>query len=109
MVSEELSVGAGGACGVRRWRWRADRVLRAPMRSSGRPPPSREVQREFGRLIASGAGTEGAGAWVGVLAAVVFRWFRHVGGMTPVSLKEPTGRCLCFRPRTDQSTSDPCR
>ena len=68
--------------GVRRWRWRADRVLRAPMRSPGPPRPSREVWR----LIASGAGTEGAGARVGASAAVVFRWFRHAEGMTPVSL-----------------------
>ena len=28
--------------GVRRWRWRADRVLRASMRSPGRPRPSQD-------------------------------------------------------------------
>ena len=71
------------------------------MRSPGRPRPSREVQREFWRLIASGAGTEGAGARVGASAAVVFRRVRHAEGMTPVSLKEPTGRCLCFCEREE--------
>ncbi len=42
--------------GVRR-QWAADRAMRAPMRSPGRPEPSRAVQREFWRLIASGVTT----------------------------------------------------
>jgi hypothetical protein len=33
--------------GARR-QWAADRALRAPMRSPGRPEPSRAVQRDFG-------------------------------------------------------------
>ena len=42
--------------GARR-QWSADRAMRAPMRSPGRPEPSRAVQREFWRLIASGITT----------------------------------------------------
>src|SRR5690606_8186810 len=42
--------------GARR-QWAADRALRPAMRSPGRPEPSRLVQREFWRLIASGATT----------------------------------------------------
>ena len=37
-----------------RRQWRADRALRPPMRSPGRPEPSRAVQRQFWRLIATG-------------------------------------------------------
>ncbi|MFC3624430.1 IS30 family transposase, partial [Microbacterium aurantiacum] len=33
-----------------RRQWRADRALRGPMRSPGRPDPSRAVQRQFWRL-----------------------------------------------------------
>ena len=39
--------------GARR-QWRADRALRPPMRSPGRPEPSRAAQRQFWRLIATG-------------------------------------------------------
>ena len=42
--------------GARR-QWRADRALRPPMRSPGRPEPSRAVQRQFWRLIATGINT----------------------------------------------------
>ena len=78
-----------------------DRALRAPMHSPGRPQPSHEVLREFWQFVAAGAVTEDAGAQVGVSAAAAFRWFRHAGGMTPISLKEPTGRYLCFGERAE--------
>ena len=45
-----------GPAGARR-QWAADRALRPPMRSPGRPEPSRAVQREFWRLIAGGMTT----------------------------------------------------
>jgi len=75
--------------------------MRAPMRSPGRPEPSRAVQREFWRLIASGVTTVQAAEGVGVSAPVGIRWFRHAGGMPPISLDEPTGRYLSFAEREE--------
>ena len=86
--------------GARR-QWAADRAMRAPMRSPGRPEPSRAVQREFWRLIATGVTTVEASEAVGVSWPVGARWFRHAGGMTPLSLDEPTGRFLSFAEREE--------
>jgi IS30 family transposase len=86
--------------GARR-QWGADRALRPPMRSPGRPEPSRAVQREFWRLIASGLTTVEAAEAVGVSWPVGARWFRHAGGMPPISLDEPTGRYLSFAEREE--------
>jgi IS30 family transposase len=71
------------------------------MRSPGRPEPSREVERAFWRLIASGVTSEDAGAVVGVSTPVATRWFRHAGGMPPISLAEPSGRYLSFGEREE--------
>lgn len=84
-----------------RRQWAADRALRPPMRSPGRPEPSRAVQREFWRLIASGVTTVEAAEGVGVSWPVASRWFRHAGGMSPISLAEPTGRYLSFAEREE--------
>ena len=86
--------------GARR-QWAADRALRPPMRSPGRPEPSRAVQRGFWRLIASGVTTAEAAGDVGVSWPVGSRWFRHAGGMSPISLDEPTGRYLSFAEREE--------
>ena len=86
--------------GVRR-QWAADRALRPSMRSPGRPEPSRAVQRQFWRLIAQGVSTEDAADGVGVSTPVATRWFRHAGGMSPISLDEPTGRYLSFAEREE--------
>ena len=86
--------------GARR-QWAADRAMRAPMRSPGRPEPSRAVQREFWHLIASGITTVQAAEEVGVSAPVGIRWFRHAGGMTPLSLDEPAGRYLSLAEREE--------
>lgn len=86
--------------GARR-QWAADRALRPPMRSPGRPEPSRAVQREFWRLIATGITTVEAALGVGVSWPVGARWFRHAGGMPPISLDEPSGRYLSFGERED--------
>ena len=84
------------------WRqWAADRAMRAPMRSPGRPEPSRAVQREFWRLIATGITTVEASQCVGVSWPVGARWFRHAGGMPPLSLEEPSGRYLSFAEREE--------
>ena len=86
--------------GARR-QWRADRALRPAMRSPGRPEPSRVVQRQFWRLIATGVTTVEASLAVGVSWPVGTRWFRHAGGMPPISLAEPTGRYLTFEEREE--------
>lgn len=86
--------------GARR-QWAADRALRPPMRSPGRPEPSRALQRAFWRLIAGGATTAVAATAVGVSGPVASRWFRHGGGMPPISLDEPTGRFLSFAEREE--------
>ena len=79
----------------------ADRALRPAMRSPGRPMPARHVEREFWRLIAKGYRSEDAAAEVGVSAPVGTRWFRHAGGLPPLSMAEPTGRYLSFPERED--------
>ena len=84
-----------------RRQWAADRALRPSMRSPGRPEPSRGVERAFWRLIAEGVTSEDAAAGVGVSTPVGSRWFRHAGGMAPISLDEPTGRYLCFAEREE--------
>lgn len=86
--------------GARR-QWRADQALRPPMRSPGQPEPSRAVQRQFWRLIATGINTAEAALKVGVSVPVGSRWFRHAGGMPPISLAEPTGRFLSFEEREE--------
>src|SRR5690348_4017166 len=85
----------------RRRQWRADRALRPAMRSPGRPHPSRVVQRQFWRLIATGVTTVEASLAVGVSWPVGARWFRHAGGMPPISLAEPSGRYLTFEEREE--------
>ncbi|WP_425433642.1 transposase, partial [Kineococcus rhizosphaerae] len=71
------------------------------MRSPGRPQPSRAVLRQFWRIIATGVTTADAAAGVGVSWPVGVRWFRHAGGMPPLSLDEPTGRYLSFTEREE--------
>lgn len=84
-----------------RRQWAADRAMRPPMRSPGRPEPSRAVLRRFWRLIGSGMTTAEAAEGVSVSVPVGSRWFRHAGGMTPLSLVEPTGRYLSFAEREE--------
>ncbi|HEU5026578.1 MAG TPA: IS30 family transposase [Spirillospora sp.] len=71
------------------------------MRSPGRPEPSRAVQRQFWRLIATGITTVEAALQVGVSWPVGARWFRHAGGMPPISVNEPSGRYLSFVEREE--------
>ena len=59
------------------------------------------MQREFWRLIASGVTTVEAAEGIGVSWPVGARWFRHAGGMPPLSLDEPTGRYLSFAEREE--------
>ena len=71
------------------------------MRSPGRPDPSRVVQRQFWRLIATGITSAEAALAVGMSVPVGTRWFRHAGGMPPIALAEPTGRYLSFEEREE--------
>lgn len=59
------------------------------------------VQREFWRVIATGVTTVEASMAVGVSWPVGTRWFRHAGGMPPISLAEPSGRYLTFTEREE--------
>src|SRR5699024_12708242 len=59
------------------------------------------VQRQFWALIATGITTAEAAVRVGVSVPVGSRWFRHAGGMRPLTLVEPTGRYLTFEEREE--------
>ncbi len=59
------------------------------------------VQRQFWRLIATGVTSAQAAVTVGVSVPVGSRWFRHAGGMPPISLVEPTARYLRFQEREE--------
>jgi IS30 family transposase len=87
-----------GASGRRR----ADRALRAPMRSPGRPPVARREHRQrFWEAIAGGSSSEEAGVAAGVSPAVGTRWFREGGGMPTVSPAPLSGRFLSFVEREE--------
>jgi DNA-binding CsgD family transcriptional regulator len=79
----------------------ADRALRNKLRSPGRPYPRKDVERAFWRRIAEGLTSEDAALAVGVSGPVGSRWFRHGGGMPPLSLAEPSGRYLSFAEREE--------
>jgi Helix-turn-helix domain len=52
-------------------------------------------------MIASGVTTVQAAEGVGVSWPVAVRWFRHAGGMPPISPNEPTGRYLSLVEREE--------
>lgn len=101
MATKHWSMRTGDVPEGLRRQWRADRALRPAMFSPGRPQPSRTVQRDFWRLIATGISTAEAALVVGVSIPVASRWFRHAGGMPPISLVEPSGRYLSFAEREE--------
>src|SRR5450759_1581519 len=68
---------------------------------AGRPRIARAREREFWRLIRSGVSTADAGERVGVASHSAKAWFRHAGGMPPLSLDEPSGRYLSMREREE--------
>jgi len=87
-----------GASGRRR----ADRALRAPMRSPGRPPVARrEHRQQFWEAIAGGLSSEESAVAAGVSPAVGTRWFREGGGMPTVSPAPLSGRFLSFVEREE--------
>src|SRR3954452_4462658 len=82
--------------------WMSMRTGRSPMRSPGRPPPRREVERAFWAKIAEGMSSEDAAVAVGVSGPVGSRWFRQRGGMPAALRGEPSsGRYLSFAEREE--------
>ncbi len=71
------------------------------MRSPGRPPVRRDLERAFWLRVAEGMTSEDAAAACGVSAAVGARWFRERGGMPSVQLTPPSDRYLSFAERED--------
>ena len=57
--------------------WMTTRTGRPAMRSPGRPPVRRDVERAFWRKIAEGLSSEDAAVACGVSAPVGTRWFRE--------------------------------
>jgi IS30 family transposase len=87
-----------GASGRRR----ADRALRAPMHSPGRPPVARREHRQrFWEAIAGGLSSEESAVAAGVSPAVGTRWFREGGGMPTVSPARLSSRFLSFVEREE--------
>lgn len=78
------------------------RAFRGQMWSPGRPSVARRQDRvRFWRAIARGASTEDAAAEVGISSPVGARWYRHAGGMPPISLAPLSGRYLSFAEREE--------
>ncbi|NIY64114.1 putative transposase for insertion sequence element [Streptomyces malaysiensis] len=71
------------------------------MRSPGRPPIRRDVERAFWIKITEGLTSEDAAVACGVSGPVGTRWFRERGGMPSIKLSPPSGRYLSFEERED--------
>ena len=71
------------------------------MRSPGRPPVRRDVERAFWVKIAEGLTSEDAAIACGVSGPVGSRWFRERGGMPSIELSPPSDRYLSFAEREE--------
>jgi IS30 family transposase len=71
------------------------------MRSPGRPPIRRDVERAFWLRIAEGLTSEDAALACGVSGPVGSRWFRDRGGMASIQLTPSSGRYLSFVEREE--------
>jgi IS30 family transposase len=74
---------------------------RPAMRSPGRPPIRRDVERAFWLKIAAGFSSEDAAIVCGVSGPVGSRWFRERGGMPSIQLTPLSGRYLSFAEREE--------
>ncbi|MGG7105202.1 IS30 family transposase [Rhodococcus sp. 24CO] len=81
--------------------WVAALTGRAVMRSPGRPPVRRDLERAFWSQVVKGLTSEDAAIACGVSAPVGTRWFRHAGGMPPIELTPASGRYLSFAEREE--------
>jgi IS30 family transposase len=81
--------------------WMVTQTGRPAMRSPGRPPIRRDVERAFWLKITEGLTSEEAGIACGVSGAVGSRWFRERGGMPSMQLTPSSGRYLSFVEREE--------
>ena len=81
--------------------WMVTQTGRPAMRSPGRPPIRRDVERAFWVKIASGMSSEDAAVACGVSQAAGARWFRERSGMPSIDLAAPSGRFLSFAEREE--------
>ena len=82
-------------------RWMVTQTGRPAMRSPGRPPIRRDVERAFWVKIAAGLASEEAAAAIacGVTGPAGSPWFRERGGMPSIRLAPSSGRYLSFDER----------
>src|SRR3954463_12080656 len=66
------------------------------MRSPGRPPVRRDVERAFWLKVAEGLSSEDAAIACGVSGPVGSRWFRERGGLPSMGLGPSSGGYLSF-------------
>ncbi len=76
-------------------------ALRGLVRSPGQPVTGRDIRVRFWEAIARGVSTEVAAVQTGVSPTLGTRWFRHAGGMTPISLAPISERYLLFHEREE--------
>ncbi|MCX4536043.1 IS30 family transposase (plasmid) [Streptomyces sp. NBC_00841] len=81
--------------------WTTAVTGRPAMRSPGRPPVRRDVERAFWKKIADGLTSEDAAIACGVSGPVGSRWFRERGGMPSIELGPVSGRYLSFAEREE--------
>lgn len=81
--------------------WATRLTGRPAMRSPGRPPIRREVERAFWMKIAEGMTSGTAAVACGVSPVVGARWFRERGGMPSIQLTPPSDRYLSFTEREE--------
>ena len=85
----------------RRPGWMVTLTGRPAMRSPGRPPVHRDVERLFWSKIAEGLASEEAALACGASGPVGSRWFRERGGMPSIQLTPLSGRYLSFAEREE--------
>jgi IS30 family transposase len=76
-------------------------MTRSPSPLAVRPRSLLAIRRRFWQLIAQGLPTHEVSALVGVSRRCGTTWFRHGGGMPPISLQEPSGRYLTLAEREE--------
>jgi len=91
-----------------RERQREVQLYRGQVPSPGRPTVAWRTDRvRFWAAIARGVTTEEAALEAGVSSPVVYRWFRHAGGVNPRLPPTVSGRYLSFSEREDIPPASP--